>query len=148
MNIAVVTGASSGMGREFVVQISKKYKTLDEIWVIARRQDKLCELKREISSVNIRVIPMDITDSCQMDDFKKLLQAKKPCIRVLVNGAGYGIIGEFTEIAQDNVGMCKLNCLALTDMINICIPYLNKKKSNIINLASAAAFAPQPSFAV
>lgn len=45
-DIALVTGASSGIGKEFVRQIAKKYKGLDEIWVIARRKDKLRELKK------------------------------------------------------------------------------------------------------
>ena len=148
MNIAIVTGASSGMGRDFVLQISEKFSTLDEIWVIARREDKLKELKSLITNVNIRPIPMDVTDIKQMDKLKEMLEAENPCVRLLVNAAGYGMIGRFEEIEQDNIGMCELNCVALTRMTNMVLPYMNRKKSNIINLASSAAFAPQPSFAV
>ena len=58
-NIALVTGASSGMGKEFVREISKKYKGLDEIWVVARRRERLRELKKEIYSKNNRLEEID-----------------------------------------------------------------------------------------
>ena len=148
MNIAIVTGASSGMGRDFALQISKRFATLDEIWIIARRKERLEELKKSITNVKIRPISMDITNSADMNSFEKKLKETNPCVRILVNGAGYGIIGQFTELAEDNIGMCELNCVALTKMINLCLPYMNQKNSNIINLASSAAFCPQPSFAV
>lgn len=148
MNIAIVTGASSGIGKEFVKQLSEKYMTLDEIWVIARRKDRLEDLKEEITNVDIRPIPMDVTDSKALEDFKSLIKSVKPCVRILVNAAGYGIIGTFDEVKEDNEGMIAVNCMALTKMINIVLPFMNKKRGNIINLASAAAFAPQPSFAV
>lgn len=147
MNIAIVTGASSGIGREFVYQISKKFTTLDEIWVIARRKDKLEELKELINNVNIRIFPMDITNKTELEKFENILNKSKPKVRVLVNAAGYGVIGEFAELKEDNGGMCELNCLALTNITDICLPYMNKNRSNIINIASAAAFSPQPSFA-
>ena len=61
MKIGIVTGASSGMGREFVRQISKDFSSLDEIWVIARRIDRLNELQKELKDVYIRPIKSDIT---------------------------------------------------------------------------------------
>lgn len=149
MIIAVVTGASSGIGKEFVKQISEKYKTIDEIWVIARRTERLEELKDEIDHVLIRTIACDITDNSQMKIYRDMLKINEPSIRVLVNAAGYGMIGKFAELSEkDNVGMCELNCTALTRMISMSIPYMNEKRANIINMASSAAFAPQPSFAV
>lgn len=148
MNIAIVTGASSGIGREFVNQISEKFTTLDEIWVIARRADRLEEVKSEIDNVVIRPISMDVTDVNAMKKFNNMLKKEKPCVRILVNAAGYGIIGTFSEVKEDNVGMIDVNCTALTRMTNIVLPYMNKRRSNIINLASSAAFCPQPSFAV
>ena len=148
MNIAIITGASSGMGRDFVYQIAKKTRTLDEIWVIARRKDRLEELSVSVTNVKIRSIPIDITDKNELDKLGRLLQDKKPTIRILVNSAGYGMIGKFAEIPDDNIGMCNLNCVALTGILNMCIPYMNQKRGNIINLASSAGFLPQPSFAV
>ncbi len=149
MKIAVVTGASSGIGKEFVKQIAKRYRTLDEIWVLARRKERLIELAEEIKSVKIRCICCDLTDKRRLLKYKNALKKYNPSIRMLVNAAGYGIIGKFAELKEkDNVGMVELNCSALTRMIDLSLPYMAKKKANIINLASSAAFLPQPSFAV
>ena len=149
MKIAVVTGASSGIGREFVKQISKKYRTLDEIWVLARRENRLRELAKEIKNVKIRPIAFDITDKRSLLRYKNLLESFKPSVRLLVNAAGYGMIGKFNELSEnDNIGMIDLNCTALTRITDMTIPYMSKGGANIINLASSAAFLPQPSFAV
>ncbi len=149
MNIAVVTGASSGLGREFVKQIAEKYKTIDEIWVLARRTDRLTALKNNIKNVTILPITCDVTDKEQLGEYKQLLEQKKPSIRVLVNAAGYGMIGHFEDISEkDNCGMCDVNVTGLTEITHISLPYMSEGRSNIINLASSAAFAPQPSFAV
>lgn len=61
MKTAVVTGASSGIGREFVRQIAGKYSWLDEIWVIARSAEKLEKLKEEVQEVSIRPLSLDIS---------------------------------------------------------------------------------------
>lgn len=147
MSIAIVTGASSGMGREFVYQISKKYKTIDEIWVIARRIDKLNELVGEINNVKIRALQFNVADEADMIRFKMLLIQEKPEVRVLVNSAGFGIIGTFEQLDTDNSEMCRVNCLGLTKMLELVIPYMSCSRGNIFNIASSAAFMPQPSFA-
>lgn len=149
MKIAVVTGASSGLGKEFVKQISEKYKTIDEIWVLARRVERLVQLSEEINNIKIRPIGCDITNSSELLVYRNMLREYNPSIRILVNAAGYGKIGHFDEIPEtESVGMCDLNCAALTRMTMISLPYMQKGKANIINMASAAAFMPQPSFAV
>ncbi len=147
MSIAIVTGASSGMGREFVHQISKKFRTIDEIWVIARRIDKLNELCQEIDNVKIRPLQFNVADEADMIRFKKLLIQEKPEVRALVNSAGFGIIATFEEVDFDNSEMCRVNCLGLTRMLELVLPYMTCSRGNIWNLASSAAFMPQPSFA-
>ena len=72
MNIAVITGASSGMGREFVLALDKQF-AYDEIWVIARRRDRLEALQESVRS-KIRAVPMDLTDMAAIDGFKELLE--------------------------------------------------------------------------
>lgn len=149
MNIAVVTGASTGMGREFVYEIAKRYRALDEIWILSRSEEKLNELSNKIKNIKVRVVPCDITKAISMQRYKDLLASKKPNVRLLVNSAGVGIIGNFTEVPQKELeSMCELNCTALTNITRITIPYMAGKKSNIINMASASAFFPQPAFAV
>ena len=107
MAIAVITGASSGIGKD-VRQIAGKYRNITEIWAIARREYRLEELKFEIDSntVTIRPIVCDLTNDRHLLEYKNLLIKYKPSIRILVNAAGYGIIGKFKEIDyNDNVGM-------------------------------------------
>ncbi|MDE6024443.1 MAG: SDR family NAD(P)-dependent oxidoreductase [Lachnospiraceae bacterium] len=149
MNIAVVTGASSGLGMEFVKQIAVKYKRIDEIWVLARRSNRLIELQNSVKNVTVRPITCDISDKEQLMVYKNLLNQYKPSIRVLVNAAGYGIIGHFETVSEeDSCGMCDVNVTGLTRVTSISLPYMNEGKANIINIASSASFAPQPSFAV
>lgn len=158
MNIAVVTGASSGIGKEFVNQIAQKYKNIDEIWVIARRGERLRKLARDISNLSeeiyhsmpvIRPIVCDVTDLSDLLIYRSMLLKYQPRVKILVNAAGYGVIGKFYELKEaDLAGMCELNCTALTRMTKITLPYMDKRHSNILNIASSAAFLPQPSFAV
>ncbi|MGN0151532.1 MAG: SDR family NAD(P)-dependent oxidoreductase [Wujia sp.] len=149
MKVAVITGASSGLGREFAIQISQRFRTLDEIWVMARRLDRLEALAKQIKNVKIRVIGCDVTDTSQLLKYRNLLEAYKPDVRVLVNASGFGKIGRFEDLSEEEqTGMCSLNCTALTRMISITLPYMKSGCANIINIASSAAFVPQPSFAV
>ncbi|MCI8665367.1 MAG: SDR family NAD(P)-dependent oxidoreductase [Dorea sp.] len=147
MKIAVVTGASSGIGKEFVLQISRLYKNLEEIWVMARRTENLEELKKQIS-IPVRIFDGDMQRDYIFERLEKELERRKANIRMLVNAAGYGKVGLFSQIGQrEQLGMITLNCQALTKMSLICLPYLTNG-SRIINIASSAAFAPQPGFAV
>lgn len=147
LKIAIVTGASSGLGKEFVKQIEFLYKELDEIWVIARRRERLEELKSRMLT-NIRVFRGDLLGSEIYRELGRALEEKKPDIRMLVNAAGFGKIGKVKEIpCEEQLEMIDLNCKALTHMTHMCIPYMTKG-SRIVNIASAAAFCPQPSFSV
>ncbi len=147
MKIAIVTGASSGMGREFARQIDYLYKNLDEIWVIARRKERLTELKKHIL-VRVRILEGDLLQKEIYDRLKDTLEREKPDIRMLVNAAGFGKIGTVKKIScEEQTDMIQLNCTALTKMTKLCIPYM-KRGSRIVNVASAAAFCPQPSFGV
>ena len=93
MNIAIVTGASSGMGREFVLQLPE-YVAVDEIWVIARREAALESLKSECS-VSVRPIALDLCENSSFDTFRGLLEAEKPNVKLLVNAAGFGKFGAY-----------------------------------------------------
>ena len=133
MKIALITGASSGLGREFARQIPKLYQNLDEIWVVARRAERLNELEMELK------VPVRIFDGDLNQDY---------IYKKLVNAAGYGKIGTFCEYGwKEETGMVDLNCRSLTRMTALCLPYMHCG-SRIVNLSSAAAFGPQPGFAV
>ncbi len=147
MNIAIVTGASSGMGREFVFQIANRYSKLDEIWVIARRKDRLLNLTKKVP-VNLRIFDMDLSDEKELKELECVLSDEKPNVRMLVNSAGFGFLADFTEEKWDTWGgMIDLNCKSLSRVTYMVLPYM-KKGARIINLASSAAFVPQPGFNV
>lgn len=147
MKIAVITGASSGIGREFAVQIAKKYGKLDEIWLIARRKELMEELETHLR-VPVRIFAMDLADDTDMHQFQEYLCERKPDIKILVNCAGFGKIGRIdSQDVIEQGSMIDVNCRALTIFTGLCLPYISSH-SRIINIASAAAFSPQPNFAV
>lgn len=142
MKIAIATGASSGMGREFVLQLNQ-YVQVDEIWVVARRQEALESLKAEVSTP-VRPISLDLLDENSFESFAKLLAEEQPDIRLLVNAAGFGKFGSFENIsAGDDCRMIDLNCKALVMMTRLCIPYM-RSGSHILQLDSLSAFQPVP----
>ncbi len=148
-NIIIITGASSGMGQEFVRQSDLRFPNVDEIWLIARRKEKLSEIATSCKH-KCRVLAYDLCESKAIEEISELLQSERPQITMLVNSAGYGILGPFYKDAawmKEQTGMIELNCEALTAITYICIPYM-KRGGRIIQLASSAAFLPQPIFAV
>ncbi len=142
MKIAVITGASSGMGREFVKQLSEKY-SFDEIWVIARRLDRLEALRDEIPQ-KLRTISLDLTKRESISEFGRLLNEAEPEIDVLVNASGFGLFKEFDEASLDSYyDMIDLNDTAVVGMTYTALPYM-KEGSKIWNICSVAAFQPIP----
>lgn len=159
-NVAVITGASSGIGKEFTRQLSEK-NDFDEIWIIARRKNKLTELSEQINKSKnfklVRPISMDISGKEGVASFKSFLEKEDSQLRkiesgieikLLINNAGFGTYGPFEETPLDReMDLIELNCTSLTGMCGICLPYM-KKGSVIINTASLAAFLPLGNFAV
>ncbi len=142
MNIAVVTGASSGMGREFVRQLPS-YITPDEIWVIARREDALLSLKQEVS-IPLRVLTLDLCKEESFAQYAAALEQEKPNIQLLVNAAGFGKFGHFHSVPlEDDLRMIDLNCKALVAMTRLSLPYMTAG-SHILQLDSLSAFQPVP----
>ena len=142
MNIAIVTGASSGMGKEFVLQLSR-YVEVDAIWVIARREEALASLQEQVS-VSVRAVPLDL---CREDSFQTLgalLKEEAPNIKLLVNAAGFGKFGDFEHIPlEEDCRMIDLNCKALVAVTRLCLPYMHRG-SHILQLDSLSAFQPVP----
>ena len=142
MNIAIVTGASSGMGREFVRQLSD-YVAVDEIWAIARRESALEALKAEVS-VPVRPVALDLLEEDSFRKFRQLLEDEQPNVKLLVNAAGFGKFGAYHKVSLlDDCRMIDLNCKALLVMTRLCIPYM-APGSHILQLDSLSAFQPVP----
>ena len=144
--IAVVTGASSGMGRDFVFAVDREFRP-EEIWVIARREKRLLELQ---SQVRARIVPfaMDLSDMASFLRYEAALKAENPQIEVLVNAAGYGKFCTFRDMElPEQLGIVDLNARALTAMCHISIPYMTRG-SKIVNLGSNSSWQPVPYMSV
>ena len=142
MKIAIVTGASSGMGREFVRQLHA-YIRPDEIWAIARRKAALEALCAE-TDIPVRPIVLDLGCEASFHEFAALLEKEKPEVELLVNAAGFGKFGDFQGIPmEDDLKMIDLNCKALVAMTRIVLPYMHRG-SHILQLDSLSAFQPVP----
>ena len=101
MRIAVVTGASSGIGEEFTRQIPRLYKKIDELWIVSRNSMKLIQLKHELESkynLSGKVLSYDLTKQDAIEELEHQFSKSKPEIRMLVNAAGMGIMGNVTDI--------------------------------------------------
>lgn len=146
--IAVVTGASSGMGKEFVFQIAEKYSALEEIWVIARREKRLKDLERQIKGIKIRPFVLDLEKEESFQYLKEALEKEKPRVCILANGSGVGYAGRFDDLqARDISKMISLDCNGLTRVTYQVLPFM-ERGSYLYQFASSAAFAPQPGFSV
>lgn len=142
MNIAVITGASSGMGREFLKRVASE-QPVDEIWAIAKEDDKLEELKSEVK-VPLKLFACDLTDKKALERIKNELEKTKPNITWLVNASGFGKFGRYDEIpVETSVNMIELNVVALVTLTEYCLPYM-EKGARIIEFGSVAAFQPIP----
>ena len=142
MKIAVVTGASSGMGREFVKQLDVAH-AFDEIWVIARRRDKLESLSDEVKA-RVRPVCLDLSLRESFDEYAALLAEEKPEVTVLVNGSGFGKFGAFVDMALDEqLAMIDLNDKALVAMTYLTLPYM-REGGQIYQIDSLSSFQPVP----
>ena len=158
--IAIITGASSGIGEEFTRQVCAKYD-FDEIWIIARREDKLTALAENLNASKnfqvIRPVVMDVSGKEGVGRLKAFIEAEDEKlskvesgieIGLLINNAGFGTYGPFAETSINRqMDMIELNCTTVTGICGIALSYL-KAGSVVINTASLAAFLPLGNFAV
>ncbi len=142
MNIAVITGASSGMGREFLKRVAAE-QNVDEIWAIALEEDKLKTLSDDVK-VPLKLFACDLTDEKALAKIKAELDKAKPSISWLVNASGFGKFGRYDEIpVETTLNMIDLNVRALVALTEYCLPYM-AKGGRIVEFGSVAAFQPIP----
>lgn len=147
MKVAIITGATSGIGYEAALEIDRRFKSLDEVWVLGRNEDKLSKLQSELKH-SVRTFKIDITKESELDAFEKMLAVLRPNIKMLFQAAGIGLHGRFDKMdRKEETEIVRLNCESLTAITSICLPYMHKG-AYIINIASAAAFAPFPGYTV
>ena len=141
-NIAIITGASSGIGKRFAETVDMA-GSFDEIWVIARNPERLEALKETVPFPT-RAIALDLSEKASYAAFEALLAEEKPNVRLLVNCSGFGKFSATLDTPLDvNLNMVDLNCEAIVALCQLSIPYM-EKGAKIINIASVAAFQPIP----
>ena len=151
-NVAIVTGASSGLGKEFTKQIEQKFD-YDEIWIFARRESLLLEVENQINEkAGKKIVKSFAVDICGKDGVKRfsdILESEKDfSVGLFVNNAGFGTYGPFEDTPLDKeLDMIEINCVTLTGLCGVVLKYLTSN-SVIINTASLAAFMPLGNFAV
>ena len=143
--VALITGASAGLGVEFARQLSKRGHRLV---LAARRKDRLDALAKELG--NARAVAIDLSKANAAAKLMADLEAAGEQVEILVNNAGFGLIGRFAELdSKRERQMIDLNVGALTDLCRAVAPGMIKRKSGaILNVASTAAFQPGPKMAV
>lgn len=146
--VALITGASSGMGREFARALADGEEA-DTLWLIARRRDRLDALCTELSG-RVACVPLalDLTKEENRVALAARLQAEDVSLAFCILCAGCGYAGAFSDLTEEEIRtMTDLNCTATAALLHAVRPYLGRG-SRVVVLASAAAFVPQPGFAV
>ncbi len=140
--VAIITGASSGLGEEFAIQIDSM-QAADELWLVARNESALQAVAAKLTTP-ARPVAADLTVRDDIARIGKLLDDASVKVTFLVNAAGFGKFGDWQTISDEAVdSMIDLNCRGLVDMTRTCLPFM-EDGARIIQVASAAAFVPLP----
>ena len=143
MSLAIITGASSGIGMEFARQL--RGRGIDEFWLIARREDKLLALSDELG-YKCKVIVADLATDEGIEVYRSALEGEKPQVKYLINAAGFGVYGAFDEVDEDTVKkMIDLNVKALVLLTHMTVPYM-ERGGRIVQMGSGSCFTPLPYF--
>ena len=148
MKTAIITGASSGLGREFVRQLADVFPDIACYWLIARRKDRLAEMAEGLPGKAVECLCLDLCDSMSFVALQEKLAAERPEVDLLINNAGCGYLGNLGEVeTATQTRMVDLNLRALTAVTNMTIPFM-PKGAHIINVSSIASFCPNPRMTV
>lgn len=140
MKTAIITGASSGLGREFVSQIKQIFPEIEALWLIARRADRLEAL--DVPGVELRSLALDLTQEDFLPQLRQALKDHAPEVHLLINCAGCGYLGNFHESElSEQCRMLDLNIRALSSVTHTVLPFM-PDGGRIINISSIASFVP------
>lgn len=139
--IAIITGATGGIGREFVRQMRGYH--VDEIWAVARSEKRLQTLREECGT-KIIPVPADLSDIGGIAKIEEKLRERNVKVCYLINNAGIARMGAGQDFSQEEIiTTIDVNCKAPILLCNICLPYMDTE-SRILNISSASAFQPNP----
>ena len=148
MKTAVITGASAGLGQEFVRQLADVFPEIEAYWLIARRADRLEEVAESLPDKQVECLPLDLCDLMSFSTLQEKLTAERPEVALLINNAGCGYLGNLGEMpTATQTRMVDLNLRALTAVTNMATPFMTRG-SRILNVSSIASFCPNPRMTV
>ena len=144
MNIAVITGASSGLGVKFLEAVMKRYPSLDEYWIIARRKDRLEELVGKYPNKHIVPVDADLGDEANYGKIREKLETEKPTVKVVINNAGFERTGKYVDMKDSDIlNMISVNVKGTSMVSKIFLPYMTKGSFMVIT-CSVSSFVPVP----
>lgn len=143
-SIALITGATGGLGTEFT-RVINSYGDIDEIWAIGRNTEKLETIKSKYQ----KVVPICADLSADVAQvIKRKIEEEKPNIKLLINNAGIGYLGEYEKMGTEKIqNFCEINCTAPATLISVALPYMHEG-AGILNISSASSFQPNPYLAL
>lgn len=148
MKTAIVTGASSGLGREFVRQMGDVFPEVKCYWLVARRADRLEELAATLPDKTVECLALDLCDPMSFMAYQEKLRQEEPEVVLLVNNAGCGYLGNIGEVeTSTQTRMIDLNLRALTAITNMTVPFM-APGGHVLNVSSIASFCPNPRMTV
>ena len=148
MKIALITGASAGLGEELLKQAVLRFPAVEEFWLVARSREKLEALAASIPEKRFRILALDLCREESFEALREALGAEKPALRLLINNAGCGYLNNIGDGAlAEQTRMVDLNVRALTAVTHLCLPYMDRG-ARIINISSIASFCPNPRMTV
>ena len=148
MSIAVITGASSGLGVCYVDAVTKLFPKIDELWLIARREEQLKNVAKKYPDKHTVILPMDMADMSSFKILEEKLKANNPQIEVLINDAGISIGSAFEDMELESMlKIIDLNCKGATAVTKVCLPYIIDG-GTILEVSSTSAFVPNTNLIV
>lgn len=145
MKTAIVTGASSGIGKEFCHRLDAE--GYDCIWLIARREEQLKKISDGLQTPS-KIITCNLANRVDLERLKLIIETERPDVKMLVCCAGVGYFGTVTDVDyNEQHSMIDLNVSSLVDTISFTVPYMSAG-SSIIVLCSLSAYIPMPYMAV
>lgn len=138
MNIGIITGASSGMGKEFVKLTMQNHLDLDEIWVIARRKERLEAWPSLYKEQKFRILPLDLQKKEDVECLKQILEETQPHIELFVHCAGFGIMGKIQDISmEEQAEMVDVNCRSVVEISSLLLPYEIQRAHDLYGFRSS-----------
>ncbi|WP_225419652.1 SDR family NAD(P)-dependent oxidoreductase [Lapidilactobacillus wuchangensis] len=148
ISVAIITGATSGLGTAYIDAVIKECPDVDQIWLVARRKQVMAAIAAKHPKMTFKIVPLDLSERTSYLELNQLLAQEQPQISALIANAGLAYNGSVDQMQIEKIQkMIDLNVNGTTSFIRTCLPYLTQD-SFILLVSSASSFVPNPNLAV